>query len=747
MSDDFSSVQCNNEPIHLINELQDFGVALILSLTDDRFIACSDNSYEYIGLDPKVLITVPPGEFLENYDSIKLDIIDIIINKGLQEYKTHFHFREKLFFAAFRKSGSFFICEIEQEMYSSALKMSNDLLVKINELQAISDLQGLFDFAVSEVRKVTEFDRVVLYKFKEDFSGEVVAESNNGRLSSLMGFHFPSTDIPVPARAIYTKNPIRMIKLRQSKPVRLLRIEGYQDCSFDLGASSLRAPHSHHIEYLNNMGIVSSMSVSLSKDSQLWGLLICHSLEERVPSFSVRNFLSIYSKTVFLQIDSLSKNNDSLAELRIQELFLNLIKRISIVSFDEVFDVFRTESSFLQQAFQSDGLHIQLQNQSFQSGSVPNENIMKKIKLNLSEKYPSTSFYTNDLKESFPSDFSDVESANGILSIPLSSDPGDRLIWFRDDIVKTTVWAGNRKEAYTVNNSRISPRKSFDRWMEAVRGKSEIWSDMHIKAVYKISGIVETVDKKIAEDILQKAFRQIKKSEEELKELNATKDKFFSIISHNLRSPFSGLLGLSELLKSSLSESEPNIREMKDYSDLLYLSSLKAFELLKNLFEWGKVQTGRIKIEKNQIDMVNIQNELLYQLDGKLKEKSIRLFLESEPNLNMITDENAVKSILHNLLLNSIKYSYPGNAIYLRFMSKHDSLLIEIEDFGIGMSEDELQKLFKIDSKFCMPGTNGEDGTGLGLIIAKEYMDKLNSKIEIRSRKNQGTKVSLSFPK
>ncbi|HNO26754.1 MAG TPA: HAMP domain-containing sensor histidine kinase, partial [Leptospiraceae bacterium] len=269
----------------------------------------------------------------------------------------------------------------------------------------------------------------------------------------------------------------------------------------------------------------------------------------------------------------------------------------------------------------------------------------------------------------------------------------------------------------------------------------------YIRAVYKISGIIETIDKKIAEDSLQKTLLQIRKSEQELKQLNATKDKFFSIVSHNLRSPFSGLLGLSELLKASFSEAEPDMEEIKSYANLLYQSSAQAFELLKNLFEWGKVQTGRMTIEKNQIDLKNILYELQYQLDGKLKEKDIHLRMEIGSDLTLNTDENAIKSILNNLLLNSVKYSYPGKDIILRIQPMENCILIEIEDFGIGMNEGEKQKLFKIDSKFRMPGTNGEDGTGLGLIITKEYLDRLNSKIEISTEKDYGTKVKLTFPR
>ena len=139
----------------------------------------------------------------------------------------------------------------------------------------------------------------------------------------------------------------------------------------------------------------------------------------------------------------------------------------------------------------------------------------------------------------------------------------------------------------------------------------------------ELQRITEIIDKKIAENKLIETLELIKASEKELQDLNATKDKFFSIVSHNLRGPFSGLLGISELLKDSVNVEPPQMDEIKEYSELIHISSLKAFDLLKNLFEWGKIQTNKIKIRKEYINLSFLIEEIIYSLSKKLQNKEI----------------------------------------------------------------------------------------------------------------------------
>ncbi|MBK9502030.1 MAG: GAF domain-containing protein [Leptospiraceae bacterium] len=741
-----NSISCETEPIHLINELQDFGLIIFLSFDDNKIIACGENSYEYLKLSPNEVLRRKPVEIFENFSQYKERISEVLFNKNQEEFKIQFLFQEQLMFATFRKSEKFIFCEIERDNPNYALDIFNDLLTEFNELSKINMAQKLYDFAVEEIRTKTKFDRVLLYKFNEDFTGEVIAESRNHKLTSLLGFHFPATDIPAPAREIYLKNSIRLIHSRQEKQINLTKSDEYQNYNFDMGASILRAPHSHHLEYLRNMGIVTSMSISLTAEKKLWGLFICHSLEKLVPSTFIRNYLSIFSKSVFRQIDLLNKHRESLEEIKIQELFTNLIQKLNSVSLDNIINVFEKHIHLLMKEFESDGLYLQFNNKSLSIGIIPEKAILEKIIFILSTEFAGKFFFTNDLQKSFPDKLTNPDKANGILSIPLSSNKNDRIIWFRGDVIKTIIWGGNKEEAFTISNNQISPRRSFDKWIETVKGKSIPWSGLHIKIISELQRITEIIDKKIAENKLIETLELIKASEKELQDLNATKDKFFSIVSHNLRGPFSGLLGISELLKDSVNVEPPQMDEIKEYSELIHISSLKAFDLLKNLFEWGKIQTNKIKIRKEYINLSFLIEEIIYSLSKKLQNKEITLITECKESINLFTDKDALMAVMNNILMNSIKYSYRQSQILLSAKEVNSTIQIEIEDSGIGMTDLEIKKLFKIEEHFNMPGTNGETGTGLGLIISKEYIEKLNFKIVIESQKGKGTKVMIICP-
>lgn len=740
-------IPCETEPIHLINELQDFGFIIFLSIEDDKVIACGENSYEYLELSPNDVLKKKPFEIFQNYNQIKEKIFEILFKKNQEEFKEQFVFQEKTLYATFRKSENFIFCEIEKDNSNYALDICNDLLIELNELNKIHITQKLYDFAVERIRIKTEFDRVLLYRFNEDFSGEVIAESRNGKLSSLLGFHFPSSDIPAPARAVYLKNSIRLIHSKQDRQIHLIKTEEYKNYNFDMGASILRAPHNHHLEYLANMGILTSMSISLTSEKKLWGLFICHSLNKIVPSTFLRNYLAIFSKTVFRQIDLLNKHKESLEEIKIQNLFKNITQKINTVSLQNIINVFESNIHLLMEEFESDGLFLQFNNETLRIGILPENTLLENLIELLSNEFKGKIFFTNDLQKSFPEKFINPKKANGVLSIPLSSNPRDRLIWFRGDAVQTIIWGGNKEEAYKVHNNQISPRSSFDKWIETVKGKSIPWSELHIRKISELQRITEIIDKKIAEDKLIETLEIIKTSEKELRELNATKDKFFSIVSHNLRNPFSGLLGISELLIESVNSELPAIEEIKEYADLIYGSSLKSFDLLKSLFEWGKIQTGKIKIQKQNVDLSSLIDEISFSLSKKLKSKEIELIIECRESLFLFTDRDALIAVLNNILMNSIKYSFNKSQIFLRVKENPDSFLLELEDLGIGMSELEKNKLFKIEEHFNMPGTNGETGTGLGLIIAKEYLEKLDCKIDIKSEKQRGTKITLICPK
>lgn len=237
----------------------------------------------------------------------------------------------------------------------------------------------------------------------------------------------------------------------------------------------------------------------------------------------------------------------------------------------------------------------------------------------------------------------------------------------------------------------------------------------------------------------------LKQSEANLRELNSTKDKFFSIIAHDLKSPFNSILGLSEILKELIAE--------KDYDETLKIayyineSSKKAFDLLLNLLEWSRARTGRMDFSPEYLQLGPIVKECVEMLRETANQKGVELQFQQPNNQYVLVDKAMITTVLRNLLSNAIKFSFKGGKVFIT--ASHDDIqtIIQVRDEGTGIDAKSLQNLFRIDMAVSKPGTNNEKGTGLGLILCKEFIERHGGIIEVRSVAGKGSTFSIFLPK
>jgi signal transduction histidine kinase len=239
---------------------------------------------------------------------------------------------------------------------------------------------------------------------------------------------------------------------------------------------------------------------------------------------------------------------------------------------------------------------------------------------------------------------------------------------------------------------------------------------------------------------------KLSESEELLKELNASKDKFFSIIAHDLKGPFLGLLGSSELLSSDI-ESLSN-EEIKAISTTLNNSAQKLFKLLENLLEWSRIQRGAIEFNPSEIELENIISTNIDLASINAKNKNISIEMSLEPQLKVFADSNMLNTILRNLLSNAVKFTNSGGKIEIKARNLDDDYIeITVADNGVGMDDNALNSIFRIDKSYSTPGTNQEQGTGLGLILCKDLIAKNNGTICVESQPGIGTTFTLKLKK
>lgn len=247
----------------------------------------------------------------------------------------------------------------------------------------------------------------------------------------------------------------------------------------------------------------------------------------------------------------------------------------------------------------------------------------------------------------------------------------------------------------------------------------------------------DNTTKKLAEE-------KLKKSEQALIELNATKDKLFSIIAHDLRSPFNTTLGFVEILKEDMNILSEE--EIQEHIEVIYNSLNSQFKLLENLLNWARLQTGKMKVELKEILLARFADDIIDLLSANAKEKQIIINNKIEKNINISADENMLRSIINNLICNAIKFTNSGGSVTLSSKFVDDNHQIIVSDTGVGMMPDDIESIFNIDRQHTTLGTYGEEGTGLGLALVKEMIEKHNGTIVAKSEVGKGSDFIFTLP-
>jgi two-component system, sensor histidine kinase and response regulator len=253
-------------------------------------------------------------------------------------------------------------------------------------------------------------------------------------------------------------------------------------------------------------------------------------------------------------------------------------------------------------------------------------------------------------------------------------------------------------------------------------------------------------ERKAAERKIQNYVSQLKESQSQLKELNASKDKFFSIIAHDLRNPFAGVLGYSEILANDAEKMSKE--ELVEFSSSLFSQAKTIFDLLENLLSWSRLQTGRMQVNPKNTRLSEKICDVIDLYESIAEKKNITLFCNREEAIEVFADKDMMYTVLRNLTSNALKFTQEGGRIEIKAIElENDFFEISVIDSGIGISEDNIKKLFIIDVQYSHKGTSDEEGTGLGLILCNELVRRNGGTIWVESILGRGTKFKFTIPK
>lgn len=470
---------CDREPIHMLGSIQPIGFLLALS-SEWTVRRASANVAEHLGQPVDALLGAALRELFTREAMHQIGgrmhmlrgataverLFGVVLQEGGRPYDLALHL-----------SGEQIVLEGEPSDLEDALEAGTTVRGMIARLHQAEGFEGLCREAVRQIRALTGFGRVMLYRFDHDGAGEVIAESLASFMPSFMGLHFPASDIPRQARLLYEKNLLRLIADTEVQPCPVLPLLDQQGQALDLSLSVLRSVSPIHIEYLRNMGVRASMSVSVLRKGRLWGLIACHHSESlRVP-FERRTAAELFGQVFSLVLESREREAELGREAEANRMHHRLMASIGAMQpgSHSLADFLET----LGEVVACDGIGLWSRGATSLRGHTPTAEEFAGIVRFLHRAASGTIYATHRLGEMHEPANDYAERAAGLLAIPLSRGPRDYLVFFRRAITRSVTWAGDPAKPVAVgpNGLRLTPRKSFAAWQETVEGQSRAWTE------------------------------------------------------------------------------------------------------------------------------------------------------------------------------------------------------------------------------------------------------------------------------
>lgn len=475
---------CDREPIHIPGAIQPHGVLLALGSDLERVEMASANAGPMLGVAPDAVLGSSLVDLLgadaaravrSSVDGERAEVLHLALahpdGAQLPSYVD----------AAVHRSGDRVIVELEgADRHDEALHHYRTARGAMQRLARTTSVVGLAEGLVGEIADLTGFDRVMVYRFDQDWNGEVVAERRRPDLNPFLGLHYPATDIPAQARRLYTVNWIRLIADISYTPVAIDPVlDPVTGRPLDLSHSTLRSVSPIHIEYLSNMGVTASMSVSLVVDGELWGLIACHHYSgPHTLSLDVRSASEFLGQVASQLVAERERADDREAVMRAEEQLVR-VQHATSLSASPLETLMRTPE--LVGVMGAGGVALCFDGSITTLGAVPDEAAVRRIAelLRLPDSQPGASSHLQSLD---PALERVADTAAGALVI--GSAPDRWLCWVRPELTEVVDWGGdptNKQMALTEDPQvRLSPRKSFEKWQQVVRGHSEPWQHWHL---------------------------------------------------------------------------------------------------------------------------------------------------------------------------------------------------------------------------------------------------------------------------
>ncbi|MFD1611089.1 HWE histidine kinase domain-containing protein [Sphingomonas tabacisoli] len=616
---------CDREPIHILGAIQPNG--FLIALTLDWIVArTSANLPDFLHVTPEDAIGRPLADFFTTKAIHDLRN-RVTLLRGVDAVERQFDVAlmgdRRRFDVAIHLSNDNIVVEAEPAKDVPG-DVTGTVRAMISRLDQCDTMNAFYREGARQVRALIGFDRVMVYRFAPDGSGEVVAEACKAGIGRFLGLHYPASDIPQQARILYMRNLLRVIADVNATPVPVVPQLNEKGEPLDLSLSVLRSVSPIHIEYLKNMGVEASLSISIIVDGKLWGLFACHHYSPRMPSFERRATSELFSQMFSMRLESRERKETVEFERRARDISDQLL---GAVASDEA--LLRDPdwlADILTHAIPADGVGVWLAGNYALSGSTPPSDAFRRIVRALNATAAGRVFATDRISDLIEEAAPFAPAASGLLAIPISRSPRDYVVLFRSEMIRSVRWAGDphKPVSYGPNGPRLTPRESFDEWKELVRGRSLPFTQSEERVAETLRATLIEVVLRLADD-----------ASAERQQAHARQELLIAELNHRVRN----ILGV---IRGLIRQSQPTDEKTRGFVGMID-GRIHALARAHNQItedHWGPAPLRALIDAETAV----------------FKHEAERIHVEGEPVLLNPQAFSTMALVFHELVTNSTKY-------------------------------------------------------------------------------------------
>ncbi|MGI3170935.1 HWE histidine kinase domain-containing protein [Pseudooceanicola sp. C21-150M6] len=648
---------CDREPIHLLGRVQSYGA--LLAVSSDWIVQhASENLSEILGIGFEDALGRPLAELIvsDGFDRVRQNLRAVENPDGcVRLFNVTLQSTGRAFDVSLHQSGQHLIVEFEPKLTPRGRDVMTEVYPHIAALRRNNGLETLARDAARGLQAISGFDSVMVYKFQPDQSGRVLAEQRLDGQKRYGGMAFPASDIPAQARTLYKRSLLRLIA-DINDPGSVIRpglLPG--GAPLDLSLAVTRAVSPIHIEYLRNMGIEASMSVSIIKDGELWGLFACHHQSPRYIDYERRTAVEMFGHMFSYE---LSRHEDEQRKIaatktsRLQTMLMGHMADGRPLS-DSLLDV----SEDISEIIPHDGLVLFEKDRFFATGQVPTQDEFLSISRMLDRSIGTSVFASDHLGNVHEPAREYEDRITGLLAVPISRRPRDYLVLFRGPVQKTVKWAGNPEKPVTLgpNGSRLTPRKSFELWQETVSGYSAPWL------------AEETHAAEILRQILLEVFLKVTDASNlERKRASEQQQLLISELNHRVRN-------ILNLMRGLLAQTKSTARTLEEFTENLD----------------GRIHAlarAHDQLTSERWEPTSLKSLIQCEFAAYADTKSQRVIIRGRDAMIQPRAYTTLALVLHEMATNSIKYGAlcdQSGQVHVDITFDHsDALLLSWKETG-----------------------------------------------------------------